>query len=393
MMDAMKQRSTTLVSKVSRVKKLPLVAGLLIAVTTPIALLQSKPADAINYQERIDAVQRQIDQYQAEAAKLGKKADTLQKKLDAITNEKRQIQARIKLSEAQYDKLIDDIAKTEKDIETNRTVLGDTIANMYIDGNISPIEMLASSNNIGDYLDKQEYQASVRDELTRTIDRIKALKAKLEQQKENVKTVLDNQKRSRAALVKKEQEQQQLVSQTRGQESAYQKLSRKSQAEKDRLEAEQAAIIAARSNQNGGVQFVGGSSGGYPWHSGNCVMMGMYSTGGADGNGGDGWGYGCRQCASYAAWKIGQRTGIIPTNLGNAKDFPYSYSNKGSTPRKNSVGVISAGAYGHVVWVESNPDANGYITVSQYNANYGGGWGNFSRVRVHYTTYDTFIYF
>lgn len=392
-MKLMRQRSTTPVSKHKRIKKLTLVAAFLMAVATPLGLSQS--TNAVDYQGRIDAIQRQIDRYQAEASKLSKKGDSLQKKLNAITNEKRQIQASLELSQAQYDKLQDDIAKTENDIQTNRGVLGDTMANMYIDGNISPIEMLASSNNIGDYLDKQEYQATVRDELARTIDTIKALKEKLQKQQENVKTVLDNQTRARDALAKKEQEQQQLLSETRGREGAYQKLSEKSRKEKERLMDEQAAAIAAASSNNGGVKFVGGGSGGYPWHSGNCVMWGMYSTGGADGNGGDGWGYGCRQCASYAAWKVGQHTGIIPTNLGHANQFPYAYpaSRKGTTAKKNSLGVISAGAYGHVVWVESDPDASGFITVSQYNANYGGGWGNFSRVRVHYTTYDTYIYF
>ena len=120
------------------------------------------------------------------------------------------------------------------------------------------------------------------------------------------------------------------------------------------------------------------------------------SHGGADGNGGDGWGYGCRQCASYVAWKIGQYTGVIPTYLGDAVDFPSSLSNRpqGGVARAHSVGVITSGGRpGHVVWVETNPDAAGFITVSQYNANYGGGWGNFSRVRVHQSTYNVFIYF
>jgi surface antigen len=66
----------------------------------------------------------------------------------------------------------------------------------------------------------------------------------------------------------------------------------------------------------------------------------------------------------------------------------------GSTPRVNSVGVISAGAYGHVVWIEA-VNGDGTVDVSQYNYyNAGGpGWGNYSKMRVSAATYDTYIYF
>lgn len=367
--------------------------ALAIAVATPIAIAQRVNAD--DYDARIAALQRQIDQYQSQAQAIGAQADTLQRQLDGINNEIAQIQTQIDLTQAQYDKTVIEIKETEEKISDNRDALGEVIADLSIDGKISPLEMLASSKNISDYVDKQTYQSAMQDELKSTIDNIKKLKAQLEKQKLQTEELLANQKRARETLDQKRAAQQQLVNETRGQEAAYQQLRNKSQAEQQAVMAAQQAAIRAASSRNGGVSFVGGGDGGYPWHSGNCPMMGMFSTGGANGNGGDGWGYGCRQCASYAAWKIGQRTGVIPTNLGNANQFPYSLSNRpqGSTAHANSVGVISAGEYGHVVWVETEPDASGFITVSQYNANYGGGWGNFSRVRVHQSTYDRYIYY
>ena len=389
----MKLRSTTPSSKSLRTRLGLSVIAFAMAVATPLAITQQVKAD--DYDSRIAALQRQIDQYQAQAQAIGAQADTLQRQLDGINNEISQIQTQIDLTQAQYDKTIADIKKTEKQISDNRDALGEVIADLSIEGKISPLEMLASSKNISDYVDKQTYQSAMQDELKSTIENIKKLKAQLEKQKLQTEELLGNQKRAREALDQKRAAQQQLVNETRGQEAAYQQLRNKTQAEQQSVMAAQQAANRAASSRNGGVSFVGGSDGGYPWNGGNCPMMGMFSTGGADGNGGDGWGYGCRQCASYAAWKIGQRTGVIPTNLGNANQFPYSLSGRpqGSTARANSVGVISAGAYGHVVWVETDPDASGFITVSQYNANYGGGWGNFSRVRVHQSTYDRFIYY
>lgn len=360
-----------------------------------VPLAYAKVVNADDYDAKIAALQRQIDQYQAAAQQLGAQADTLQRQLDGINNEIAQIQTQIDLNQAKYDQLVVQIENTKKEIATNRDALGEVIADLSIEGDISTLEMLASSKNISDYVDKQTYQSSMRDELKSTIKRINELKAELEVQKANTETILANQKRDREALGAKQAEQQRLVNETRGQEDAYQNLKNKTQAEQQAVMAAQQEAIRRASAGNGGVKFVGGGDGGYPWNSGNCPMSGMFSTGGADGNGGDGWGYGCRQCASYAAWKIGQRTGVIPTRLGNANNFPSSLSGRpqGYTARANSVGVIMDGAYGHVVWVETDPDGEGFITVSQYNANYGGGWGNFSRVRVHQSTYDKFIYY
>ena len=386
----MKLRSTTPSSKTLRTRIAIVGLALMLGIATPLAVMPKAKAD--KYSAQIEALQREIDQYQSQAKSLGKQADSLQRKLNGIKNEVAQIQAQIQLNEAKYNQLVVQIDQTEKEIVENRDALGNVIADLSIEGKISPLEMLASSKNISDYVDKQTFQSSIRDELNTTIKRINELKQQLEKQKSDVEEILANQKRTRDALASKQAEQQKLVNQTRGQESAYIKLRNRSASEQRKvMEAQQAAISAA-SARNGGVSFVGGGSGGYPWNSGNCYVDGNAMSHGGTGNGEDGWGYGCRQCASYAAWKIGQRTGTIPTYVGDAKNFTSLGTNH-RTAKKNSIGIMTAGQFGHVVWVESNPDSNGYITVSQYNANYGGGWGNFSRIRTHQSTYDTFVYY
>jgi surface antigen len=125
-------------------------------------------------------------------------------------------------------------------------------------------------------------------------------------------------------------------------------------------------------------------------------MWGMLSTGGADGNGGDGRGYGCRQCASYAAWRGAKETGKY-VSWGNANTFDDYASNDArftvtTTPRANSIGVMDFSPYGHVVWVEA-VNGDGTVRVAQYNYNYGAGWGMFSRVDLPAATYDWYIYF
>lgn len=397
----MKQRSTTPVSKIKiTAKKMTIITvALILAVTSSIQAVTIVKAD--DYDRRIAEIQSQIDRYQAEAGKLAGQAESFQRELNALTAQKNVIQSQINLKQAEHDKLVADIAANEKQIVDNKDALGRTIADLYVGGDVSPLEMLASSKSVSDYVDKESYQNAVRDNLTVTIDTIKRLKKQLEEQKKDVDRVIAEQKFARDALVAKENQQANLIAQTRGQESAYNKLVGERQSQKLALQKQQQAAIEAAMRRGGGlVNVLPGdpNKGGYPWEAGCWVDANAWSHGGAGGDGTDPLGYGCRQCVSYTAWKVGQRTGDYPRYWGNANMWPGSarsagYST-GSTPRANSVGVISAGAYGHVVWIEA-VNGDGTVDVSQYNYyNAGGaGWGHYSKMRVNASTYDTYIYF
>ncbi|MEP6710615.1 MAG: CHAP domain-containing protein [Candidatus Saccharibacteria bacterium] len=394
----MKQRSTTPVLK-SFAAKLTLVGtALIIAVTAPIQMGTVVKADP--YDDQINAIQAQIDQYEAAAGSLQNQANDLQQKVQGLNVQKAQIQAQVDLSQVKYDQLQAQIKQTEKDISDNKSALGETIANIYVDGSVSPLEMLASSKNIGDYVDKQQYQSSVRDELTKTISKIKSLKQQLDKQKADVEKVLADQKNSRDALAAKEAEQQKLLDDTKGEQNAYLQLSAASQAKQGQIrEAQQAAIQAAIGRSGGARVIASGADGDYPWNDSTCPMSGYFSTGGADGNGGDGRGYGCRQCASYAAWRVAKETGYYPINWGNATNFPASarsagYST-GYSPRAGSLGVMHASSAGvpegHVVWVES-VNGDGTLTVSQYNYNYGAGYGKYSKMVLSASIFNEYVY-
>lgn len=395
---AMKHRSATPVSASVKTKSVLVGLAVLMAIAAPLAIAPKLYAD--KYDDQINAIQREIDQYEAQAAQLRGQADTLQQKLTALSLEKAQIQAQVDISQAQYDKLIAQIAQTEKDIKSNQDGLGEIIANMYVDDSITPLEMLASSKSIGDFVDKQEFRTVIRDQLSTTIDKIKKLKEDLEVQKADTTKVLANQKNSRDALAVKEAEQQALVNQTRGEEAAYQQLSASQKAKQAQIrEQQQAAIAAAIARTGGATVIASGADGDYPWNSSTCPMVGYWSTGGADGNGGDGRGYGCRQCASYAAWRVAKETGRYPISWGNATNFPASARSAGyqtgTSPRAGSLGVMharSAGVpEGHVVWVEA-VNGDGTLVVSQYNYNYGAGYGMYSKMVMSASVFNEYVY-
>jgi len=376
-------------------KMMLILASLLIAVAVPMQMIQKVSAD--QYDDKINALQRDIAVYKAEGDRLNAEADTLQTALAQLSNQKSAIQTQIDLSQVKYDQLVIQIAETEKKIKDNQDALGTTIANMYVEDNITPIEMLAGSKNISDYMDKQEYRSSVRDELSTTIASIKDLKTQLNQQKVDVETVLADQKSQRDILVAKENEQAYLLNKTKGEEAGYQQLISSSQAQIAEAKATQ-ILVNSRFNSSGGYTLIdGGSLVDYPWNNSNCPMVGYMSSGGSNGSGGDGYGYGCRQCASYVAWKIAKVTGKY-YSWGNAVDFTASAVAAGyqeGAPQAGSIAVMDPGkagqSYGHVAWVEAVKD-DGTIMISQYNYNYGSGYGMYSVMVLSASSFDHYIH-
>lgn len=405
----MKLRSTTPASINLPGKIILASLAILIAVAVPIQIM-TRTVSADEYDDKINALQNEISQFKAESDRLNSEAATLQNALAIINNEKTAIQTQIDLSQAKHDKLVSDIAATEKKIVDNQDALGTTIANLYVDDKISPIEMIASSSNISEFMDKQEYRNSVRDELTITISKIKELKKALDTQKVAVGKVLEEQKGQREVLAAKESEQQSLLSKTRGDEAAYQGMIKGNESQIAEARALQAAL-RSRSSSTGGSRVVNGNllanyitdSKFGSWTDKNCPMAGWYSTGGVDypyggypaNYGQDGRGYGCRQCASYVAWKINQVKGYWPS-WGNASSF----GSKGapSAPKAGTVAVMYNDGPGHVAWVETDPyiSTSGpligqrVIQVSQYNYDYGFGYGMYSLMELSVGFFDTY---
>ena len=390
----MKQRSTTPVSKSFATRACIIAATILTLTLSPLTIAPVAKAD--RYDEQIKAIQSQIDSFNAQAEALKAQGDSYGRELGNLNNQKAQIQAQLDLSIAKANQLTEQIKQNEKKIEDNKSLLGKTIADLYIDDKISPLEMLASSNSIADYVDKQSNREQIQQSVQTTIKDIKALKKELEAQKKAVDQEVSNQTFAREQLAAKEAEVANLMAQVQGQEASYRTLSEQSRAQKDQVQRQQQAAIEAamrRSGGGGGSAVAGDpNKGGYP---SNLAKSDYYNPVV------DPWGMYSRQCVSYTAWKVYQKNGSMPYwgGRGNANQWPGNARAAGipvsSTPRAGSVGVLMAGQYGHVVWVES-VNSNGTINISQYNYfNAGGsGWGHYSEMyNVSPSTYDYYIYF
>lgn len=356
-----------------------LLCAALLIVVTPLSV------SADRFDDQIDELKKEIGNYESQASSLRAQADTLQNALNIITNEKNALQRQIELNEAKHQRLVVDIAANEAKLERQKGVVGKTIARIYVNGNTTPIEMLASSKNVGQYVSAQEVRSSIRNQMKSAMDQVKKLKKELDKQRTDLERILADQAQQREALSAKEAEQARLVEQTRGEEAAYQNMIAEKRSQIDELYAQQQRSLK---NAGGVILSSGSSGGGYPDNLAYAPLDSIV----------DPWGMYNRECVSYAAWRVYHKNGYMPYwgGVGNARQWPGNADaagiSRGKMPKVGSVAVIysvyAGDPYGHVAWVESVE--SGMVTVSQYNW---GSPGSYSTMRVNASYFDTYIYF
>lgn len=388
-------------------KSVAIAVAVAVTIASPFGL-QQQTTFADQYDDQIAAYESEIQRYKDQASALGEQVRTLEGEKQALDAQIAIIRDQIRVIETKIEQLKQEIIKKQAVIEQNRALIGSILAEMYATDNISPLEMLAGSDNIADYVDQQELRTSMSDQLSQAVDQIKKEKAELEEAKSAQERMLADQQNAQLALQQKEAEKAELIAKTQNDQNAYNSLvSDREAKQQDVMRQQQAAIEAAIRSAGGGNSpvTIGGGSGGYPWTAENCVVKGdlssgPWSYGGANGNGGDEYGYACRQCTSYVAWRAGResKTGYVPMYWGNANDWVANGRRAGftvsQTPRAGSAAIIYGGPYGHVVWVES-VNGDGTVTIAQHNYYDAGGsgWGHFSRMIVPSGTYQWYVYF
>ena len=339
---------------------------------------------ARDYEAEIKAKEQEASKYNSEASRLGEMADSLQSELDKINSQITAIQGQIVDSQKKIDNLNAQIKRNEILIKQRRKAMGQVLADMHVDDQISPLEMLASSNSIGDYIDKQEQRSSLRTSLNGKIKEIKALQKKLEENKKLVENTLRDQEAQRNVLSSKQSEKAKLVADTKNDQNAYSALAQKRNSEVAKLREEQAA--ANRRALGNGVSIPGGipGGGGYPGVWANAPLDAYV----------DPWGLYTRECVSYVAWKIHSTGRYVPHfgGAGNANQWPSTAArhgiSSGSTPKAGAAAVMNIGYYGHVMYVES-VNGDGTITVSDYNF----AWDGLYRYYTRSASGLTYIYF
>ncbi len=362
----MKKIKTRLTS-VGRLQVLALVGVFVFAAVTPIV-------SADRFQTQINELQADNAQNQQTVQALKVEASDLQSTVNALQAQINGLEAEINANEAKKADIEQQIKVAEEELAKQKALLAQNIKAMYLEGQITMLEMLATSNDLSEFVDKQQYRDAVKDKIKDTLDKVTALKLQLKAQKEEVERLLKEKETLQAQVIAQKSEQSRLLGLNKSQQSTINSEIKANFARIAELKRQQAIENARLFGGSGGT--MGG--GGYPWGYAKCIH-----TGNAEGpcsnydwhvNGQIyNWqtgGYGYRNCTDWVSYRIRSVGRNVPAGLGNAKEWDdrapsYGYTVSG-TPREGAAAVSNSGFYGHVMYVEAVND-DGSIVVSDYN--------------------------
>lgn len=320
---------------------------------------------ADQYDEQINALKAQNSATQGVLNGLESQAGSYQAVINQYQTQIDAIQGQINANQAEQASLQQKIDDDQQKIDQQKKYLSDDIRTMYVDGQLSTIEELATSKNLSDYVDKEEYRTSVQNKIDEMIQQIAVLQAQLQKQKGQLDTLVESEKQQNAQLANAQSQQQQLLSYNQGQQDAY---NSQIAANSTQIAALRRAQIAANSRFSVGAAGSGPTcGGGYPGVWCNAPQDSII----------DSWGMYNRECVSYTAFRVADSGRNMPYwgGRGNANQWVGDAESAGipvdHSPRAGDVAISLGGAFGHAMYVES-VNGNGTINISQYNVNLDG---------------------
>jgi surface antigen len=318
-------------------------------------------AHADKYDEQINALSADNANTRGVVGSLTAQAGSYQAAIDQKQSQINALEGQIAANQAKQSQLQQQIDVQKQQIAEKKASLSADIKSMYIDGQVSTIEELASSKNLSDYVDKEEYRTTVQNQLNGKIKEIAELQSQLQNQKKQVDEVVVTTQAQNNQLNAEKAQQDQLLAYNEGQQSAYNQQISANNSKIDSLHQQQLAANSRFISGGSGAAGTGPTcGGGYPAKWCNIPQDSVF----------DDWGMYNRECVSYTAFRVAASGRYVPWGLGNANQWDDNARARGipvdGNPRVGDVAISNAGAFGHAMYVEGV--SGGTIFVSQYNA-------------------------
>lgn len=356
------------VSLAKRIRVAPLLAAavLTVASATSMTIVRANASCS-----SITDCQQQISSDNNALASLQNEATSYQDAIHKLESQVASIEREIALNKAKQADLHDQIVAAQHKLDYEKTILGETLKAMYVSGQMSTVEMLATSQDLSTFVDAATYSNAVQNKIQKTLAEITALQLELNAQKKQVDQLLATEQTQQDQLANAQYQQQKLLDYNESQQATYNAQVSQNQQKLQELIAAQLAA----NNLSAAYYFLrfpgqiqrDPINGSYPYA--NYPFSMSTAPGCVDGDGPDQWGYCTRQCVSYAAWAVYYSGRSAPYFYGNARDWVMAARNAGvpvyTYPEPGDVAISTAGTWGHAMYVEAV--SGNEIYVSQYN--------------------------
>lgn len=354
----------------------------------------SPVANAVNYQAQINSLSNQNVQTESNLQGLQIQAGSYQQAINDYQVQIAGIENSIAVNQNKMAADQQQIDIDNQKIAQNKKYLSDVLKTLYVQGSMSTIEQLATSQDLSTFVNKQEDNIKVQDRINSLLTTIKGLQLQAQANKNQISVIVNIERSQQTQLAADENQQNQLLAMNQQQQASYTAQLASNNNQIAQLQAEQIAANR-RLVSTGHVDFSGSCGGSYPASA--VGPAGNWGCNYGKDNTIDNWGMYNRECVSYTAWMVYSTYGYMPNwgGQGDANEWPadarFAGIPTGSTPKVGSVAIYMGGAsdpWGHAMWVKS-VNGDGTITVDQYNLYFD---GNFYETNVSASGL-TYIYF
>jgi peptidoglycan hydrolase CwlO-like protein len=359
---------------------------LLVGSVMTFGIVSSPIVSADQYTQQIAALQAQNGQVSADISSLQSQALSYEAEISLLQSQIASLQNQIASTQNNIAAVQAQIAANQVKLTQEKATLDSIIKSMYVDGNLSTLEMLATSSDLSQFVTKEEYQNIVQNQIQGTLAAINQTQATLKQQTIQLNNSLANLQTVNNQLTASQAQEGNLLSYNQTQVATYNQQQQNNNSKISQLQTEEIAANQSGVDKtllSGGV--CGGSVDGinntYPEKLCDIPQDSVV----------DPWNMLNRECVSYTAWMESQRSSVAEQLLteyrfGNATDWPANAVRYGaadgvtvsSTPQAGDVAIRPAvpgisGDVGHAMYVEGIVNST-TILVSEYNENYNGEW-------------------
>ena len=364
----------------------PVVVAVCFALSVVLVIAPMVHADtAQNLQNQINNLNQQNNSDQSTINSLEDTASSYQQTIGNLQAQINAVQLSIATNEAQQASLQAQIAADQTQIAQQKQVLASAISAIYVNGQMTTLEQLASSNNISDFVNAETYRTAVQNKIQSTLDKINTLEAQQKQQENQVAQLLTTLQAQQSQLASSQQQVANLLSYNQTQQNQYNQQIAVSNANIGSLKAQLIAL-----NSSGSMLISSSGCGGYPLSTPSTTASGKWGCNEPQDNTTDNWGMLNRECVSYTAFMVHEEylQGEVAHDMpnwggeGNAYQWISNAENAGVpvsfTPEPGDIAIRNIdtaipGDVGHAMYVVSVQSPTN-ITVEEYNENYTGTW-------------------
>ncbi len=207
-------------------------------------------------QAELNQLNQQIKQFNEQIAQKRQQAASLNNEISLYNTEIRSTELQIQATETNIDNTNLQITDTKQQIdqktvqiEEEKKLIAQLIATINQYDNTSELQLSLGSQNFSDFMDQVEATQSVNGKVYDLLQQVKDIKAKLQQNEDelqvnlaNLNNLHDQLNQTQLTLSDQKSAKVQLLTQTRGQESRYQKLLSQSQEQEAKINQELTAL-------------------------------------------------------------------------------------------------------------------------------------------------------